>query len=71
MSHESVDPVYRCDSCQKLMQLETLHKVGSCSNCGNRRIRNVTVFNDNEREQMKAWGLDSFLAQFEEVPGVA
>lgn len=72
MSDEcGVDPILRCDSCQKLMRIETLHKLGTCSNCGNKRMRNVTIFNDDERAQMIAWGHEDFVAQFEEVANEA
>jgi len=64
----SVDPVYRCDSCQELLLLSTLHKLGSCSKCGNKRVRNVTIFNDEEKEKMEAWGLTKFVSEFEAVP---
>lgn len=66
-----VDSVLRCDSCQSLMHIDTLHKLGTCSKCGNKRMRNVTIFNDEERVQMIAWGLDDFVAQFEEVSNAA
>lgn len=64
---EALDPIYRCDSCQTLVSLDDLHKHGSCTKCGNRRVRNVTIFNDEEKAQMEALGFHDFLAQFEEV----
>lgn len=67
MEERHVDLVLRCDSCQTLLQLETLHKLGSCSKCGNRRMRNVTVFNETEKAQMEEWGLHEFLKEFEAV----
>ena len=65
---ESLDPIYRCDSCQTLAPLDELHRYGSCPKCGNRRVRNVTIFNDEEKTQMEALGFHEFLAQFEAAP---
>lgn len=60
------DPVVRCDSCAKLIRTETLRGLGSCE-CGNRKVRNLLVFNDAERAQMVEWGVDpDFLALFGE-----
>lgn len=64
---ETLDPVFRCDSCHTLVRLETLHKLGTCSKCGNKRVRNVTIFNDEEKAQMLKWGFNDFVAEFEEV----
>lgn len=61
----TVDPVLRCDSCNKLVKLETLHNLGCCDSCGNKRVRNVTVLSPVEREQVEEWRFDDFLAQFE------
>jgi DNA-directed RNA polymerase subunit RPC12/RpoP len=58
------DPVLRCDSCQTLVKRETLHKVGACPKCGNRRVRNVTVFDEVEKAQLEAWGFHEFVADF-------
>lgn len=67
MTEEKLDPVFRCDACQKLVRLETLHKEGCCPACGNRRVRNLRRFNDAERRQMIGWGLLDFVNQFCEV----
>lgn len=67
MNESKIDPVFRCDSCQALVLLKTIHKIGCCQACGNKRVRNVTIFNEDEHAQMKAWGLDDFLAEFEGV----
>lgn len=66
IENTAVDPVLRCDSCQALIKLETIHKLGSCDKCGNKRVRNVNVFNDEERKQIEAWGFTEFLKEFEE-----
>jgi len=62
------DPVVRCDSCVKIIKASDLRRLGSCSKCGNKRVRDVTIFNEEERDEMKAWGFDDFLAGFEVVP---
>jgi len=69
-NHTSIDPVLRCDSCQGLARLETLHALGCCPGCGNKRMRNVLVLNEDERAQVKAWGIDDFLTLFRAVPDV-
>jgi len=66
MSDSEVEPVLRCDSCQTIVRLETLHKLGNCNKCGNKRMRNVLVLDPDEREQVEKWGFDEFLALFEE-----
>ena len=62
-----VDPVLRCDSCNKLIRVATLHQLGCCDSCGNKRVKDVHVFDDSEREQIKEWGFDEFLKDFEEA----
>jgi predicted RNA-binding Zn-ribbon protein involved in translation (DUF1610 family) len=60
------DPVVRCDSCNKIVLAADLRKAGRCPHCGNRKVRNLQVFNEAEQAQMKEWGVDpAFLAQFE------
>lgn len=64
MDEGFTDPVVRCDSCQALLRRETLHKRGKCNKCGNRRVRNLTVFDENEKKQMEEWGLHEFVSEF-------
>lgn len=64
MSDGVSDPVVRCDSCQALVRRSTIHVHGSCDKCGNRRMRNVTVFSEDEKKQMEQWGLHEFVAEF-------
>ena len=64
MDEGFTDPVLRCDSCQALVRRITIHKHGSCTECGNRRMRNLTVFNEQEKQQMEDWGFHSFVAEF-------
>lgn len=60
------DPVVRCDSCARIVQTRDLHKHGLCPHCGNRKVRNLLAFNEDERKQMEEWGVDpDFLAVFE------
>lgn len=61
------DPVVRCDSCSKIIRVETLKKLGMCE-CGNRKIRNLQAFTPEEGKQMEEWGVDpDFLALFKAV----
>lgn len=63
------DPVVRCDGCHKLAKIETIKAVGCCPECGNKRVRNVLVFNSSELEQLKAWNIDpAFIDLFEPKP---
>jgi len=52
------DPVVRCDSCSKINLTQKFRDLGCCPNCGNRKIRNLLVFNSEELAQMKEWGVD-------------
>lgn len=58
------DPVLRCDSCQAIVQRAVLHRLGCCDKCGNRRMRNVTVFDEVEKAQLEEWGFVEFVAEF-------
>ncbi len=64
---EFTEPVLRCDSCQALVRRTTLRQFGSCNKCGNRRVRNLVLFNDEEKAQMDKWGFADFTAEFEGV----
>ena len=60
------DPVVRCDGCAKIVLQDTLRKMGMCPNCGKRRVNKVSVFNEDELNQMIEWGVDpDFFAIFE------
>ena len=60
------DPVIRCDSCSKIALTKELKRLGCCPSCGNRKVRNLLVFNGEELAQMKEWGVaPDFLAKFE------
>lgn len=49
------EPVVICDKCAKLLLLSDLHKIGKCVHCGNTRVRNVMVLNDENMAIAKAW----------------
>ena len=62
------DPVLRCDSCADLVFMEDLRKHGLCLKCGNKKVRNLQTFNDEERVRMIEKGVDpEFIKQFEGV----
>ena len=61
------DPVLRCDSCNELVKRTTLHKLGKCNKCGNKRMRNLTIFNDEEKAQMVKWGFQDFVNEYEAI----
>ena len=65
------DPVVRCDSCNKLILVETVTKIGKCPHCGRPKFWKVRTFSPQE----KAWMLDmdvdpDFLKLFEAIDGV-
>jgi hypothetical protein len=49
-----IDPVVRCDSCNKIILMERLHKTGLCE-CGNRKVRAMLAFNLREYLKMRFW----------------
>jgi len=53
-----IEPVVRCDACQKLCFVATLKKIGNCPACGNTRVRNVRTISDVEIEEMRGKGVD-------------
>ena len=61
---EFTDPVLRCDSCNVLVRRKTIHKIGSCNKCGNKRFKDVSVFDEVERDQMAEWGFQAFVEEF-------
>ena len=61
------DPVLRCDSCTKLVKRTTLHKLGACGKCGNKRIRNLNNMTGKEQKKIEKWGYSEFLKKFEVV----
>jgi predicted RNA-binding Zn-ribbon protein involved in translation (DUF1610 family) len=62
---QPLDPLLRCDSCQAIVKLDTLHQLGVCPKCGNKRIRSVTILSVEERRKVADWGYEEFLTEFE------
>ena len=61
------DPVVRCDSCQKLLFVDDLKKMGMCE-CGNRKVKNVQTLKSEEVDLMKERNVSpEFLSLFEEA----
>ena len=65
------EPVVICDSCAKVNLTEEMKKMGCCSNCGNRRVRNVQVLSGDNLKLVKQWISDGicdpeWLQEFEE-----
>lgn len=50
-----LEPVVRCDSCQELLIVKDMRKVGMCPHCSNTRVRNVRTMNEQDMEKAKAW----------------
>ncbi len=50
-----VDPLVRCDSCAKIITNESISTIGMCEHCGNRRIRNLQNFTEEEIGYWKDW----------------
>ena len=61
------DPIVRCDSCRKIVQVKVLKKIGKCP-CGNLRVKNLQTLTEEEMEKCKSWGIDPvFLGLFTPV----
>lgn len=67
MSEQEHDPAVRCDSCQKILMADELVKVGCCPHCGNRRIRSITVCNEDELQQLLDWGFKDMVTEYQEA----
>ena len=52
------DPVVRCDKCHELLLTAAVKSLGMCEHCGNRRVKKVSIFNENEMVQLSQWGVD-------------
>jgi len=62
------EPVVRCDSCNKLVLVVDLKKIGCCPECGNTRVRNTKTLSIDEVAAMQEKGIDpDWLALFEPV----
>ena len=49
------EPIVRCDGCSRLILLSVIKNIGGCNWCGNKRLRNVQTFTEEESEQVKQW----------------
>ena len=65
------DPIVRCDSCQKILRMTEIRKIGKCKFCGNRRVRSVQTLNSGEMKLLEKWEIDpEFIALFPPMEGV-
>jgi DNA-directed RNA polymerase subunit RPC12/RpoP len=62
-----VDNILRCDSCQELVKLKSIHKLGVCKHCGNKRFKSVLILSTEERNKLDSWGEHEFLKEFQAV----
>ena len=62
-----VDNILRCDSCQKLVKLKSIHNLGVCKHCGNKRFKSVLILSTEERNKLDSWGEHEFLKEFQAV----
>ena len=62
-----LDPVLRCDSCQKLVSVKSIHQIGVCKGCGNKRFRAITTIDDIELKELKDMGYESFASTFDAI----
>lgn len=53
-----IEPVVRCDSCNKLVMVKTLRDAGVCPFCSNTKVRNVRTISSEEIEWAKEKGID-------------
>ena len=59
------DPVLRCKGCSKLVLLTDLKKLGLCPLCGERKVKKVSIFSEDELKWMREKEIDSdFIALF-------
>jgi phage FluMu protein Com len=71
------DPILRCHSCTKLVHRGFIHKYGKCNHCGSLKFRQVSLFTEEEADEIKKgnykfdigeYTIDpEFFAMFEEV----
>jgi len=64
------DPIMRCDSCQALIKRDSIQHLGMCSECGNKRFRNVLILTEEEQGKLVGMGIDpEWLNLFAPVEG--
>lgn len=49
-----IDPLLRCDGCSKIVHRDWVSQNGGCNHCGNRRIKSLHGFQDEELNDLKA-----------------
>ena len=60
------DPVVRCDSCNNLVFVDKLKKLGVCPHCGNRKVREVRHLSQSEIDVLKGSDIDpDFISLFQ------
>lgn len=57
----------RCDGCKGLVRIVSLHKIGCCDKCGNKRVKALDTINSSELNKLKEWGLTVFASAFEDL----
>lgn len=66
------DPVVRCDKCHKILLTGEVKNIGMCSHCGHRRVKKVSIFNEDELATIQGWNVDpDWIALFGPVGGTA
>jgi hypothetical protein len=49
------EPVVICDSCTTLQLVTELHAHGMCTKCGNTRMRNVRILDEESMMKARQW----------------
>ncbi|MDI6741627.1 MAG: hypothetical protein QMD11_02715 [Smithella sp.] len=49
------EPVLKCESCNKVVLLAVLKKIGMCPLCGNTKVRNVRTMTDEDQVTVERW----------------
>ena len=62
---EFLDPILRCDDCSNLVHREFITKRGCCNHCGNRRLKNVQLLQEEEYRKIEAHTYDFGLKKWE------
>lgn len=52
------DPVVRCDKCHKILKTDDIKNLGMCLHCGHRKVKKVSIFNEDELITIKSWDID-------------
>ena len=58
-----VDPVVRCDGCNKPVLLKVYHKQGACPLCGSRKCKTLRAFTEEERQWILKQDIDPLFLQ--------